>query len=91
MLNVGHRHRWRANINPALVQSIVLVPEWILPSSGEAGPTFNRRWIGVSLDSVALPKKALSSVEWFMARVGEGGPALNRHCVDVLCLLGIVC
>ena len=26
MLNVVHRHRGRANINPALSQSIVLVP-----------------------------------------------------------------
>ena len=30
MLNVGQRHRRRANINPALVQNIVLVPPaWI--------------------------------------------------------------
>ena len=49
-LNVGQRHRRRANINPALVQSIVPVPpacrycqhevltraEWILASTGDA-------------------------------------------------------
>ena len=47
-LNVGQRHRWRANINQALVQSIVLVltrAEWIMPSTGDAGSTFNRHWM----------------------------------------------
>ena len=62
-LNVCQRHRWRANINPALVQSIVPVPsacrylqhevltrtEWILASNGDAGPTFKRHCVGVSL------------------------------------------
>ena len=57
------RHKRRANINPALVQSIVPVPpacryrqhevltrtEWILASTGDAGPTFKIYWIGVSL------------------------------------------
>ena len=55
-LNVGQRHRRQANINPALVQSIVPVlpacryrqhevltrAEWILASTGNAGPAFNR-------------------------------------------------
>ena len=55
-LNVGQRHRRRANINPALLQSIVTLPpacmylqhevltrtECILASTGDAGPTFNR-------------------------------------------------
>ena len=62
-LNVGQRHRRRANINLALVQSIVPVPlacryrphevlattEWILASTGDAGPTFNKHWVGVGL------------------------------------------
>ena len=60
MLNVGQHHRRRANINPASIQSIVPVPpacryrqhklmtraEWILASTGDAGPTFNRHWVG---------------------------------------------
>ena len=61
--NVGQRHRWRANINPALVQSIVPVPpacryrqlyvltriEWILASTSDAGPTLNSHWVCVGL------------------------------------------
>ena len=64
-LNMGQCHRPRAYINPALVQRIVLVPpacwyrqhevltrtEWILASTGDAGPAFNRHWIGVGLYS----------------------------------------
>ena len=64
-LIVGQRHRRRANINPALVQSIVPVPrvwryrqhevltraEWILTSTGDAGTAFNRHWVGVGLYS----------------------------------------
>ena len=62
-LNVGQRHSRRANIYPALVQSIVSVlpacrcrqrevltrTEWILASTDDAGPTFNRHWVGVGL------------------------------------------
>ena len=62
-LNVGQRHRRRANINPALVQSTVPLPpacrylqhevltrtEWILTSTGDDGPTFNRHRFGVGL------------------------------------------
>ena len=59
-LNVGQRHRRRANINPAFVQSIVgyysqyevgllTTVEWILASTGEAGPTFNRHCVGIGL------------------------------------------
>ena len=54
-LNVGQCHRRRVNINLALVQSIVPVPppcrylqhevltrtEWLLASTGDAGPAFN--------------------------------------------------
>ena len=61
-LNVDQRHIRQANSNPALVQSIVTVPpacgyrqhevltwaEWILASTGDATPTFNRHWGGVS-------------------------------------------
>ena len=37
--------------------------EWILPGSGESGPTFNRHWIGVSLYSVDTPQPTESSVQ----------------------------
>ena len=66
-LNVGQRHRRQASNNPALVQSIEPVSsacryrqhevglltrvEWILASTGDAGPTFNRHWAGVGLYS----------------------------------------
>ena len=64
-LNVGQHHRRPDNMNPALVQSIVPVPpacryrqhevltsaEWILDSTGDASPTFNRHWVGVGLYS----------------------------------------
>ena len=62
-LNVRQHHRQWANINPALVQSIMTVPtacrychhevltraEWILASTSDAGPTFNRLCVGVGL------------------------------------------
>ena len=64
-LNVGQRHRWRANISPASVQSIMPLPpacryhqhevltrdEWILASTGEADSTYNRHRVGVDLYS----------------------------------------
>ena len=57
-LNVGQRHRRRANINPAFVQSIVLIlqPAWSRPTDlmdtsqhRDAGPKFNRHWVCVGL------------------------------------------
>ena len=65
-LNVRQHHRQWANINPALVQSIIPVPtacrycqhevltraEWILASTSDAGPTFNRHWVGFGLYSL---------------------------------------
>ena len=63
--------------------------EWIMTSTGDAGPTFNRHWIGLILYSVDTPQKALSSIEWLMARDGDSGPVLKWHWVDVSCLLGI--
>ena len=62
-LYVGQRHRRRANINPDLVKGIMPVPpacryrlheiltsdEWIMASTGDAGPTFNIHWVGVGL------------------------------------------
>ena len=63
-LHVGYRHRRRATINPILVQNIWLYytpsmqvrhnevltrKNWILASTGDAGPTLNRHWVGVGL------------------------------------------
>ena len=111
-LNVGQRHRRRPNINPALVQSIVPVPpacryrqhkvltraEWILASTGDAGPTFNRHWVSVGLYSpqaVSTTRSAQTrGVEpvlvWCWASVADGGPALGQHWVNVSCLLGVL-
>ena len=64
-LNVGQRHRRRANNNPALAQGILPVPlacrkrqnkvltwaEWILASTCDAHPTFSRNWVAVGLYS----------------------------------------
>ena len=54
-----------------------------MSSTGDAGPSFNRHWIGVSFYSVDTPpqQKALSSVERLIARVGDGGPALDQQWV----------
>ena len=57
MLHVGQRHRRRANINPALIQSImpVVQPAWSRPTdygwmnTSDAGSTFNRHWVDVGL------------------------------------------
>ena len=57
MLNVGQHHRQRANTNPALVQNIVPIPtacryrqqEVARVGLKDAGPTFNRHWVGVGL------------------------------------------
>ena len=97
-LNVGHRHKWRASINPALVQSIVLVQSMlhkptIDPAIFNAGPTFNRDWIGVSLYSVDTPPPTENTVQCWMVdgqsrrRWTSVNPALvwrvvfARHCV----------
>ena len=64
-----------------------------MPSTGDAGSTFNRVDIGAVAACTLLThhrqQKALSSVEWLMARAGDGGPALRRYWVDVSCLLGM--
>ena len=66
--------------------------EWILPSTGDAGPTFNRHCIGVSLYSVDTPPPTEITVQCWMVdgQSQQGGPGLSRHWVDVSCLLGIV-
>ena len=94
---MGQRHRQRASINPALAQSIVLVPpacryrqhevltraEWILASTGDAGLTFSKHWVGVGLFSppavcTAGPQpskhEALNQC-WF-----DAGPAPHTLC-----------
>ena len=93
-LNVGQRHRRRANINPALVQSMY----WIgLNGYCPAPATLAQHSTAIgSVSACTLwthhsQQKALSSVEWLMARSGDDGPVLIRHWFDVSCLLGIVC
>ena len=115
-LNVGQHHSQWANINPALVQSIVPIPsacryrqyevltrtELILASTGDAGPTFNRHWVGVGLYSPPAVSRPASywtqpqqtrGIEqevlvWCWASVADGVPALDHNWVNVLCLLG---
>ena len=102
MLNVGQRHRRRASINPALIQSIFPVQpacryrqhealtraEWILASTGDAGPTFNRHWVGVGLyssinypggyiTSLGLPDQGAIERRWWASI----GPALGQSLV----------
>ena len=76
-LNVGQRHRRPANINPALVQSIVTVPPTFIyvacdrPGRHEA---FARCWYSVGPQSAA---------QTYIL----GGSALCRHWVDVYLVL----
>ena len=99
-LNVGQRHRRRANINPALVQSIVTVPPacmhqqhevliriiCLLASTGDAGPAFNRNWVDVGL--LSQPDQLLSpSNKTFVSHLYSAGPTsstLAQHCTNVI-------
>ena len=103
-LNVGQRHRRRAKINQALVQSIVhevlTRAELILTSTGDAGPTFNRHWVGVGLYSPPAVCTARPAAQqtwdvepvlvWCWASIADGGPELEQHWVNVTCLLGVL-
>ena len=75
ILNVGQHHRRRANINPANCfkascwyrqHEVLTRAEWILPNTDDAGPTFNRHWIGVNLYSVDTPPPTESTVQCWM-------------------------
>ena len=77
-LNVCQHHRQWANINPALVQSIMPVPtacrncqhevltraEWILASTSSVGPTFNRHWVSVGLYSPPAGSTTRPACNW---------------------------
>ena len=43
--------------------------EWILVSTGDAGPTFHRHWIRVCLHSVDTPPPTESTVQYWMVDV----------------------
>ena len=97
-LNMGS-----VTVNPALVQSIVLVPpacwyrqhevltraEWILASTGDAGPTFNRHWFGVGLYTLMhwISIGSLSRVCWKPYYVSGAVPKRNNkfHLIYSVC------
>ena len=73
--NVGQRHRRRANINPALFQSIVLNSRQyvgvtcISPMPGHCvrrWPTFKRHWGGVCYMHAMSPAWILTGTEWIL-------------------------
>ena len=82
-LNVGQRHRRRANINPALDQSMY----WLgLKGYCPAPATLalvTRHWIGVSLYSVDTPQPTESAVQCWMID-GQS----RRRCTSVELALG---
>ena len=106
-LNVGQRHRQRANINPALVQSILPVPpacryrqhevltvtEWILASTGDAGPALDRCRLVIAASSKQYQLLLNAAQQtwgvkpvlvWCWASVADDGLALDQHRVNVV-------
>ena len=61
--------------------------EWILPSTGDAGPTFTRHWVSVTLHCLTR-SPAVLVLCW--ASVADGGPELDQHWINVSCLLGVL-
>ena len=69
-------------------------------STGDAGLTFNRHWIGAGLYSppavcsarpAAQQTRGVEPVQvWCWASVADGGPELEQHWVNVSCLLGVL-
>ena len=60
--------------------------EWILASTGDAGPTFNRHWVSVGLHCHTR-SPANTRIEPVLvlcrASVADGGPELEQHWVKV--------
>ena len=95
-LNVRQHHRKWANINTAWVQSIMSVPtacrycqhevlaraEWILASTSDAGPTFNRHWVGVVLYSPPAVSTTRPACYWTQL------PSNTRHWTSAGLMLG---
>ena len=99
-LHVGQRHRRRANINPAFVQSIVWVlqPAWIRPTDYGWMDTsqHRRRWLNIYQTlgrcRLALPDPQPSKHEvlnqcWFYDGQRR---RIDQHWVNVSCLLGVL-
>ena len=75
-LHVGQRHRRRANITQFLFKAscgyysqhevgLLTTVEWILASTGDAGPTFTRNWVGVGLH--CLTRSPANTRRWTSA------------------------
>ena len=64
--------------------------EWILASTGDAGPTLGRCRLALP-DPQPSKHEALNQC-WFLccASVADGGPELDQHWVNVSCLLGVL-
>ena len=113
-LNVRQHHRQWANINPALVQSIMPVPtacrycqhevltraKWILASTSDAGPTFNRLCVGVGLYLPPAVSTTTPACYWTQLALNQcwfdTGPAsqtVGQHWTSIgstSCLLGVL-
>ena len=67
--------------------------EWILVSTGDAGPTFTRHWVGVGLHYLTCTQQTRGVepvlVLWW-ASVADGVSELDQHWVNVSCLLGVL-
>ena len=67
--------------------------EWILTSTGDAGPRFTRHLVGVGLHCLTAAQQT-GGVEPVLvlcwASVADGGPELDQHWFNVLCLLGVL-
>ena len=61
---------------------LLTTAKWILASTGDAGPTFNRHWVGVSLHC-QTHSPANRGVEPVLvlcwAGVADGGPELDQY------------
>ena len=70
---------------------ILTTVEWIIASTGDAGPTFTRHWVGVGLHCLIRAAQQTRGVEPVLvlccASVAGGGPELGQHWVNVSCLL----
>ena len=62
--------------------------EWIIASTGDAGPTFTRHWVGVGLYCLTRGVEPVLVLGW--ASVADGGPVLDQHWVNVSYLLGVL-
>ena len=63
--------------------------EWILASTGDAGPTLTRHWIGVGLHCLTRSPantRRLTSAGFMLGSVADGGPDLDQPWVNISCL-----